>query len=851
MNRTVHFLLSPRRWQVVLALLLSLLFYGNPLQAANRFMEKLDIEAGNNESILTLSFSEPITYLRHFPAKQGKLVEITVRLATPNAAINIEGESLGGPASAEVPLREVAAESIDPNTLNVRFHFTTNVHFAVSRGKERNTIIVHLLSPKRTDIGGPEDVIRPSWGAVVNTYTINLESSLKPITEPLTARRDILDTFKLYKMRVRIKGTVWYRRRLGFFTTRAEAERVRKLLLKDYPNAWIDLIHPSERALAERWFTIARQRPRKPLPLPTPAPTPTPAPAAPAEAPTAPAASGTPAAPAARPEPEPARPPKALPRGKSARLMELARQAMIDGNYRRAIKLYTKILQRPEKQFHQDALEFLGLARERNGQIAHAKAEYRNYLKLYPDGEGAIRVRQRLDGIITARADPRTPLAKPDARAEEAQWDLFASLAQFYRYQTVSSDNAGSQEVDNSIDSDILVSARRRSEEWDIRTLFAGNHRYEFLDSNDPSDGRVTSLYADFKNRIEDYSIRIGRQTHSANGVLGRFDGILGSYRLNSQIKLNLVAGYPVNLTSSDGLNTDRQFIGASADLNGYIENLDLNVFFIHQTIDGMVDRQAVGAEGRYTDAQGRNGFALIDYDTHYGELNTLMFVGTMLFEGNRLLNLVVDYRNSPILTTYNALQGQPVATIAELRQTLSEEQIESLARDRTARFKSITLSGSMPLTPKFQLNGDVTVSSLAGTPASGGVAATNPTGTEYSVFAQLLGNNWFFEKDVSSTGLRWADSAASNRVTFSFSTRFPLNKQWRLNPRFQWEKVSGSDGTSSMLIRPSVRADFRYKRNIRFEFEGGVDVTQRDVAGGSDDETSYYIRAGYIYDFL
>lgn len=31
----------------------------------------------------------------------------------------------------------------------------------------------------------------------------------------------------------------------------------------------------------------------------------------------------------------------------------------------------------------------LGLARERNGQLAHAKAEYEEYLREYPNGEGA------------------------------------------------------------------------------------------------------------------------------------------------------------------------------------------------------------------------------------------------------------------------------------------------------------------------------------------------------------------------------------------------------------------------------------------------------------------------------
>jgi len=77
---------------------------------------------------------------------------------------------------------------------------------------------------------------------------------------------------------------------------------------------------------------------------------------------------------------------------------------MAKKDYSHAIALYTKILAYPNHPYRQDAQEYLGLARERNGQLAQAKAEYEAYLKLYPKGEGADRVRQRLTGLITAKA---------------------------------------------------------------------------------------------------------------------------------------------------------------------------------------------------------------------------------------------------------------------------------------------------------------------------------------------------------------------------------------------------------------------------------------------------------------
>ena len=45
------------------------------------------------------------------------------------------------------------------------------------------------------------------------------------------------------------------------------------------------------------------------------------------------------------------------------------------------------------------AQELIGVARERAGDIEQARKEYELYLKLFPNGEGATRVRQRLASL--------------------------------------------------------------------------------------------------------------------------------------------------------------------------------------------------------------------------------------------------------------------------------------------------------------------------------------------------------------------------------------------------------------------------------------------------------------------
>lgn len=81
--------------------------------------------------------------------------------------------------------------------------------------------------------------------------------------------------------------------------------------------------------------------------------------------------------------------------------MSDARAAIARKDYSRAAGLLTKLIGLPAHKYSAEAQELLGVVRERNGQMAHAKAEYEIYLEKYPDGEGAQRVRQRLAAIET------------------------------------------------------------------------------------------------------------------------------------------------------------------------------------------------------------------------------------------------------------------------------------------------------------------------------------------------------------------------------------------------------------------------------------------------------------------
>ncbi len=544
-----------------------------------------------------------------------------------------------------------------------------------------------------------------------------------------------------------------------------------------------------------------------------------------------------------------AKPSKADP--KLIEAMKEAKKEMTAENYPRAIQLYTKILSRPESDLSQDAQELIGLARDRNNQLAHAKAEYEKYLKKYPKGEGADRVKQRLNGLLTAGDKPKERLrsAKISRDPEETVWDtqVFGSFSQFYSFDETDSDSTGASRINRSdLSSDFDFSTRSRSDKYEIRTQFVGGYDQDFRENGDEGEASVNTLNIEVKDLKRKLFGRFGRQFESSGGVLGRYDGGLLSYGINSKVKINGVAGVPVQSTRVEPLDINKRFYGMSLDLGTFAKYWNFNIYGINQDVDGITDRQAVGGETRYFHPQ-RSFLTLVDYDVSFKELNLFIFSGDYVFPVKTRWRLTLDYRKSPILTTSNALQGQQgVSNISDLLRTLSEEEVRQLAKDRTAKSRSMIFSVTQELNEQFQLNGEFSVSELSGTPASGGVPALPSTGAEFFYSSQLIGSSLFMENDIAIFGLRYSDLQNVDSYSADLNLRFPITRDLRINPRVRidYRKNKNDDG-DRVNIRPLVRLDYRWKRWLRFELEGGREWINETVIGDSQKSTNYFFSLG------
>jgi tetratricopeptide (TPR) repeat protein len=814
-----------------------------------------------------------MSYKSHVPEQFGDLLRIFVEplpsLGSGESAL-LGLQTIQWSADKQVPLFDVTYEGEGFANTSITLHFQKKVEFEVPNTGDIRSIDVVIKHPQASkdelpDTGTAQGsgkpgesafVVMPEAGAehlgdigpatvvtgrdvnndAVDTvvpvtaagtspfpYVINLASSPAPFQEKELPPLDEFSSYRLYTTTFDKSGKQWYRIRLGFFERVADAERVKEQLLAQYPEAWITKASVAER-IRSRESMLAGRNARSVAASPTASQHP---------------GAGT----VISPE-------------RLASLMQEARNNMADKDYAAAIRLYTKILQSPDNSYSQDALEYLGLARERNGQLAHAKMVYRDYLQRYPEGDGAERVRQRMAALVTAYKQPREKLQtkQVETRAEEkTDWDLFGGISQYYRRDenTTGIEDAEITTVSqSSLNSNMDVTGRLRRSSYELQTRFTGGYLHDFLDNGVNSDTTVSSMYFDARDTSGDYSLRIGRQSLSTGGVLGRFDGLLLGLPLGSKFSLSAVGGFPVESSTDSFDDTSGYFYGLTLGIEGFAKGWDANAFVIQQQVDGLTDRRAIGGELRYFDPI-RSFFSLVDYDIHFNELNIWQLLGNWTLPDKTTVNLVTDYRKSPILTSSNALIGQLATSIDDLQESFSSSEIFDLARDRTATSKLVTLGVSRPMNEKLQISGDVTALNLSDTGQSGGVEAMEGPGTEYIYNLQLIGSNLVNQGDITIFGLRFADGNDRNVYSLNFNTRYPVTEDLRINPRFRMDyRKNRNDNTDQMIYRPSMRLDYRVKRRLRLEAEIGGEYSDREIIEGSEKNRSYFVSVGYRADF-
>jgi tetratricopeptide (TPR) repeat protein len=839
--------------------LVLILFFSLSSQAANRVLDHIEVKPSSLENLITIHFDIPVRYVSHVVNNVGNQANIQLQLIqTPDSDLRdridtdqevqpldleskdlVDTDQLTWQPTAEIPLDKIEFQRQFLGTSSLLISFSAPVRdFQIRQGRDFYVLELALKKHKKV-----EDLTIPAVPAPkiedrklqpprifrdlpLVIFVINLSSQREEIDFNQMAPIPVADDQILYITQAEVDGRVWNRMRLGFFRTMKEANKELKQIVNYFPNAWVDRadVEEQRKALAmldqdpEQLITGKKEKsveirqPKKEIVKPAD--------------------------------------------DRLAKMMELTRRTMTAGEYTKAVRMLTAILEEPDNPYAKEAKELLGLARERNGQIAHAKAEYRAYLELYPEGKDAKRVKQRLLGLVTATQQPREPL-RQEAEQEEDQveWETYGSLSQNYRRDEIDSpfveddERVSRSEIATFLD----INTRRRSSSTDMRLKVTTSRIYDLLDEGDNNDTTLSDAYIDVEHIESLSSMRLGRQRLRSSGVHSRFDGLVLGYGITPDTTIRLAGGLPVERSTDVHLHEHKQFLALSGEFSNIFDNWDFSLFVTQQQVDDLIDRRAVGGEVRYFDPR-RSLFGMVDYDIHYSSLNILLLQGNWTFEDETRVYMNLDYRNSPLLTTSNVIGHQietepdlflTIEEVEQLEPFLSEDEVYELAEERTAETKTVSLGVSRPLFPTLQLSGDVTVVNTGDTIVSEG------TGNEYFYTFQMVKNNLLKEGDIGIFSARYSDTSSSNTIQLSLSSRYPITNFWRINPRITVARRENDNNDGSRLqASPFLKLDYRIRKSVTLETELGMNWYKEDDGTETIIYKDYFIFGGYRWDF-
>ncbi|MDD3763681.1 MAG: hypothetical protein PHP86_10365 [Nevskiales bacterium] len=797
-------------------LALCLLFAATRLLAApidDRLLTRVDAYRSADRIDVVIGLTTGLRYVSHAMDASGTVLQVRLRdEPTANGDLGaVDGvSSLRGPTLADLAIEEISSDlsGTIPSVI-LRFGAPTQV-LRVTASPDDRTLTVSLPAPRATQA----PVVPPAVPAGSGIFVVNLTSTAEPgpLDSKLVARitGDAGEPLRLYEVRSKIRDVLRYRQRLGFFASAQAAQAVLLQLGGDYPGAWVGEVTDRERdavrAGAEH-VDLAQIRI--------------------AGAP----GSGVPD----------------ITLERLTELFEQARTLAATAELTRAATFYERIAAYPVTPMQQDAAELLGVVREKAGQEAQAKAAYQAYLQQYPMGPGADRVRQRLAALLMPPEQERARIEGPRPRTAESQWDVFGSVYQFYRYDQFQVNDEATQTTRSLLSTDLDANARRRSDTVDLRFRVTGSYDHDFLDSAE-SEFRASMAYVDLATRDQHHSARLGRQTRTSGGALGRFDGLYYAYRLGERYRANVIGGTPVYSTA-DGFDSTRVFYGGGLEIGPLARHWNMHLYGVNQTVDGMVDRRAVGTELRYFN-DGVSLFGLADYDVYFSEPNILYLIGSGTVGKTTTFSVIADRRHSPLLSLSNALIGQTVTSISELSQTYSESELKQIALDRSPISTSYTVSLSQGINSRFRISGDVTSSKIASMPASGGIDAIDGSGPDWFYNLQLIGTDLFATSDLAIFGVRVTDTTRYSGLAGTLNYRVRAVGKLDLNPRLRVDRRRTDDGRTQWIYAPGVRAVWHARRRWTLEFELAAELSDQQFADTTDKTRLYFAYAGYRYDF-
>ncbi len=816
---------------------------------AAQTIESLDWVESSGATVARITFAANVRFLRQAPAAATAtdLAQLSFQIVSAEETVLgqtiEEGKRLGANAGRpRIDLNYTPVPKAQTKLLTLRL--SEKMLMQVRQGPGARTIDLVFKSRTEAEISAPDALPEPADNAQDRRYVLLLQSAAAEQTVQMPRIPAAFQNYDVYTQNSVRDGAQSVDLVMGFFKSEKDAEAVRKRALAHFPGA--------------RVMTMASSAQQAAAPAPV-------------------AESAAPVAAVDGPQPQ-VETNVADADGQGEALLAKAQAAFQEGRYQDTIDATNQALMLPPNPATPAAQELIGQAWEALNNPDKARAEYRLYQKLYPQGEAAQRVAQRLEamGASTAVVKPGATGLKPDKKRLSAT----GSVSQYYYGGQTKTDSLVSiatgidQNTLTKTNQSVLVSSwdatgRYETEDSITKLIMRGSHSDNLAVASAQSSatqGLISAAYVDYRDIKSRMDFRVGRQSAIGGSLFGLFDGISMAMPVAENFKVDAMLGVPANTL----VNAPQQSMaGVMLEADNLFEHWGGNLSLVEQTTESISDRRAIGAEVRYF-GESVSMFTQIDYDINFKELNALTLQGSFQGPFDTTVTMLVDDRKAPSLQLSDALISSGATSISSLlsrlnpagndplRSTLQCGQAMSAlecaqrsALSTAAQARQAMVSFSRALSSKWQGSMDFRFSEVGALPAVGAFQAQPATGAQYNVSFQLTGSNLYSSRDINGFNVSQITSDTMNGTQLAYNnlTGF-MGTKMSLEPSIRYYTQTDNTQTKISRISPGLRLSYKLSDRASLMAEGIYETSQTDGPTNHETSESYFFYFGYRYDF-
>jgi hypothetical protein len=811
------------------------------------------VETQDEDVVVRVTFNATIRFLQQSPPGPAEIYRVSFELVSGDESVfkQTTEESRRIASSGDVSefrITYAPTQGRRMQSLTLAFRAATAVK--VRQGSSSKSIELLFPGSARKSVASRPGMqaATPVAAAPVSDkrFAVRLQSVPANELDKLLPVPSRFDRYEVFAGNSMVDGVTTADVNIGYFATQEEADAVRRDALGRFPTATVvDTAKRREDVL--RSVAAGSQSQLPPSTTEEPPATPGSPPAQQAVAPPAVAASAPVASPAVE--------------ARAAELMSKGREAIAAKRFESAVDQLNQLLLLPPNTLSQEAQELIGLAWERAGNEGRARVEYELYLKLFPEGEGAQRVSQRLASLEGAPPAPSATAASSPAPATKSAASgnrITGNIAQYYyggkaRSQSLVNIAAGidqstlTKTTESAIVTSVDLGGRYSTPESETRVVLRGTNSAN-LAADSHSASLLSAAYVDYKRTESGLAVRLGRQSSISGGLLGLFDGVSMTYPVSTGFKIDLMGGVPANPLISA---PSERLLAAMVEADNILEHWGGDVYLIDQTTEGIANRRAFGTEVRYS-GDLLSVYSLLDYDTLFRKINAVSLQGSFQAPGQTTITVLADSRKAPSLQMTNALISSGATSLKTLLQMQTLDQVRDAALATAASAKQVLLSVSRPLSEKWQFAVDLRYSEIGALPAVGNFEATPATGGQYGATLQLTGSNLYSTRDINNFNLSYLTTPffKGTQVAYNNLTGL-LDNDVTVEPSIRFYTQRDNQGVKLYRLAPGMRASYRFSRRASVLGEGIFEHSKTDGPLNHDTTNSIFFYLGYRYELF